>query len=130
MTCRATPSRPLRLHATALAVLVALCVLLSGVAPAVSRALAAANAPGLHDLCVADGQRPVAPVGHHGDDDAACAMCSVHGGTHAAPGGTPAASVDPAFGQGPVVRVHAFAPPRGERIAPEPRAPPAAAPLA
>ena len=130
MTRRATPSRPLRRHATALAVLVALCVLLSGVAPAVSRALAAASAPGLHDLCVADGQRPVAPVGHHVDDHAACAMCSVHGGTHAAPGGAPAASANPAFRPAPVARAHASAPPRGARIAPEPRGPPAAPPLA
>jgi hypothetical protein len=131
MTRRTVPSIPPHRHVAALAMLVALCLLLSGIAPAVSRVLAAASAPGLHDLCVADGQRPAAPVGHHGGgDDAACAMCSVHGGTHAAPGGAPATCADPAFRPAAVARAHASAPPRGDRIAPEPRGPPAAPPLA
>jgi hypothetical protein len=130
MTRRSVPSIPPYRPVAALGVLVALCLLLSGIAPSVSRVLAAASATGLHDLCVADGQRPAAPVGHHGGDDAACAMCSAHGGTHAAPGGATAAPVDPAFGPGPVARAHASAPPRGGCIAPEPRGPPADPPLA
>jgi hypothetical protein len=127
MTRRTAPSRPSHRHAVALAGFVALCLLLSGVAPAVSRALAAAGAPGLHDLCVADGSRSMAPVGHHGDtDEAACAMCSVHGGSHAAPGGTAAVVCVSASGAGPVARAPAGAPPGGDRIAREPRGPPSA----
>lgn len=123
MSRRTAPSRPPHRYAVAL---VALCLLLSGVAPSVSWALAAASAHALHDLCAADGSRPVSPVGHHGGtDDVACAMCSVHGGTHAAPGGAPAVRFEPEAGPGPAARAPAGPAPRGGRIAHEPRGPPA-----
>ncbi len=70
----------------------ALCVLLAGVAPSVSRALAApgTGAPTayLHDVCTTDTGGGPASGGtgqggpsHH----VACAFCVAHGGSHAAP---------------------------------------------
>lgn len=90
----------------------ALCVLLAGVAPSVSRVLAApgvaASMAFLHDVCTTDPGGGPAPGGmgqgglsHH----AACALCVAHGGSHAAPPpsalqGLPAAASPP----GPPVR--------------------------
>lgn len=83
-----TPRRP---SVAAVAAFLVVCLLLSGIAPSVSRVLAAqAQAPG-HDLCVADAAAsgapsPQAPAGHHDSGEAfACALCAVHGGTHGAP---------------------------------------------
>lgn len=84
MPSRPFPARPSRRLAAAL---VALCVLLSGIAPGVSRALLVSVAPAQHDLCVAEGGRPAVPPGHHGGpaDEPACPLCAAHGATHAAP---------------------------------------------
>jgi hypothetical protein len=113
-----------------LAVLVAMCVLLSGVAPSVSRALAAAGAPGLHDLCVADADGRPAPLppGHHGDPgEAACALCAPHGGTYAAPPAAVPATAATAVARAVAHRLPAGVPARDAWIAAAPRGPPAAA---
>jgi hypothetical protein len=109
----------------AVAALVALCLLLSGLAPSVSRVLAQARADA-HDLCVADASsagRVDAPVGHHGSgDEPACALCAAHGGSHAAPPSQAAGSMVAAGADEPAVRALAerrigrvalAAPPRG-----------------
>jgi hypothetical protein len=116
----APPSRRL------LAALVALCVLLSGVAPGVSRALAAAAPAVPHDLCVAGGERPETPPAHHGGgvDEPACPLCAVHGGTHAAPPCVVATFGPPAAAGGSPVRAEAPAAGHGVRIAAAPRGPP------
>ena len=85
------PHRRSPVPAAAVAALVALCLLLSGIAPSVSRVLAAEARASAHDLCVADGSAADAPpsrapAGHHGvGDEPACALCAAHAGTHAAP---------------------------------------------
>jgi hypothetical protein len=78
-----SPSRGPRPSAP-VAVLLAFVLLLAGVAPSVSRVIAAAI--GTHDLCRVDDARRGDPgsdpdAGH----DAACALCLAHGATHAAP---------------------------------------------
>lgn len=110
------------------AALVALCLLLSGIAPGVSRALAAAQAAVSHDVCTADGERPALPAGHHGGgaDEPACPLCTVHGGTHAAPVAPVAAFVrSPAAACIPV-RVEPPCAARGGWFGAAPRGPPAA----
>ena len=86
-------SRRLSLPRAFVSVAVALCVLLAGVAPSVSRALAAPGGPlsvgFAHDVCTSEpGGGPAGDGGagqggttHH----AACALCVAHGGSHAAP---------------------------------------------
>lgn len=70
-------------------VLAAVCVLLAGVAPSVSRVLAAsATAAFLHDVCSSDpggGPAPGSPGQGGASHHAACGFCVAHGGTHAAP---------------------------------------------
>jgi len=80
-----------------LAVLLALVIVLSGVAPSVSRVVAAGVVP---DLCTSDGARHSGPrdAGH----GAACALCLPHGGSDAAPplappDGLRARSLEPAL---------------------------------
>lgn len=63
-----------------LAALLALVLVLSGIAPSVSRAVAAGFVP---DLCTADASRHSGPRG--AGHDAACALCVPHGGSDAAP---------------------------------------------
>ena len=66
------------------AVLLAIVLLLAGVAPSVSRVLLIA--PGAYDLCrVDDVQRRDAGGDPHAGHYAACALCLAHGATHAAP---------------------------------------------
>ena len=122
----APPSSPRR-PAAGLAWQLVLCLLMSGVVPSVSRALAASAAPFPVDVCLAHPDRPGAPVdGRHGAPDApACAMCAVHGGTHAAP---PAAApriaeaadtvaASPSLAERPAVRAVVFAAdPRGPPV--------------
>jgi hypothetical protein len=76
------PSRP---RHSLIASFVALCLLLAGIAPDVSRVLAAADGlPG--DLCFAPDSAPIPgpdPAGHRHDAD--CALCLTHAGSFAAP---------------------------------------------
>ncbi len=130
MSVRPPTHRPPRRRGAALAALVALCVLLSGLAPSVSRVLAASRTADLHDLCVADADRPAPPAtGHHGGgpDEVACALCAVHGGTHAAPPAALPAAPAPAVRRGDASRADARAPARGAWIAAAPRGPPGSA---
>lgn len=118
--------RPVRPYPRLLAALVALCVLLSGIAPGVSRALAATAPAVPHDLCVADGARPANPPAHHGGgvDEPACPLCAVHGGTHAAPPPAAAPFGPPPAAVGALVRAEAPCVARGGWIAAAPRGPP------
>lgn len=63
-----------------LAALLALVLVLSGVAPSVSRVVAAGV---LADLCTADGASRSGP--HDAGHGPACALCLPHGGSDAAP---------------------------------------------
>jgi hypothetical protein len=127
------PPRSARPPRRLLAAWVALCVLLSGIAPGVSRALAVSALPSPHDLCVAgDPGRPALPPGHHGGgaDETACPLCGIHGATHAAPPPTVAAS-GPVAAPGVVsARVDGPRAARSGWIAAAPRGPPLASRLA
>jgi hypothetical protein len=129
MPSRPFPARPSRRLAAAL---VALCVLMSGIAPGVSRALLASVPPVPHDLCVADGGRPAAPPAHHGGpaDEPACPLCAVHGASHAAPPPVLATFGRPAAAVRALEGLDAPRPARGGWIAAAPRGPPVPAPVA
>jgi len=112
---------------SSVAAFVAVCLALSGLAPSVSRVLAASLAT-VHDLCLAEGAAPD-PATSGGQrpavHDAACALCLAHGGSAAA--SPPAApGFLPAFAStGPIDAEHAAVPARGRWLAPGPRGPPA-----
>ena len=83
MTVHPARRRPI-LPRALVAATVALCLALAGLAPSISRALAAPAPIGLHDLCVAD-PAGAGPADPHDGHEPACALCVAHGATHAAP---------------------------------------------
>jgi hypothetical protein len=112
-----------------LATLLACCLILAGLAPSMSRVLAASGPGGLSDLCVSAGSAgslPSHPGGHF--HEAACALCLTHGGSSMAPPPAPVAAPAAAVGlsRSPaLVEAEPGASPRWR--APPSRAPPAAA---
>jgi hypothetical protein len=114
---------------SSVAAFVVLCLVLAGFAPSVSRVLADSRASA-HDLCGADTGTPASDPtdSRRATHEAACALCLVHGGSHAAPP-PPAAGgrVADLASRTPPAAVHGTAPARGEWLAAGPRGPPTVA---
>jgi len=115
-----------------LAALLAACLLLAGLAPAVSRVLAAAGPALPGDVChaAAPGGAPVRLPGGHAHPDAACVLCLTHGASHAAP--PPAVRVAPgrsAPAARPFARAAVTLAPLPSWLAPPSRGPPGPARL-
>lgn len=113
---------------SSVAAFVVLCLVLAGLAPSVSRVLADSRASA-HDLCVADAGTPASDPSdsRRATHEAACALCLVHGGSHAAPPPAAGGRVADLASRASPAAVHGTAPARGEWLAAGPRGPPTVA---
>jgi hypothetical protein len=114
---------------SSVAAFVVLCLALAGLAPSVSRVFADSRASA-HDLCVADAGAPASDPsdGRRATHEAACALCLVHGGSHAAPPPAAVGRVADLASRPPPAALNGTAPARGVWLVPGPRGPPAVAP--
>ena len=110
---------------SSVAAFVVLCLVLAGFAPSVSRVLADSRGSA-HDLCVADAGTPASDPAdsRRATHEAACALCLVHGGSHAAPPPNAIGRVADLASRPQPAALDGSAPARGVGRAAGPRGPP------